>query len=383
MKLKSFQTKFALLSVMSLAALDPSAGCDVAEGCSPKQDGRLYVSLVDAPSEQYQRIDVQVARLELHSSEQGWVTVGEPNKTVNLLSLVGGVSSTLVSGAHITKGHYQQMRLILGSENSVTLQDGSTKPLKVPSAYSTGIKLTVSFKVEDGTTKDLFIDFDAKNSIHVHGSNEYVLRPVVKVYDKVVTGSVRGTLRNSDGSPIAGAEVFAETTTNGAPTVARATISGADGRFFLDLLPVDASYTVVTQPFVGGVAYAAAAASAGTITSELPNASADLTTGPASASSTLTVAISPAPGSNQADVVSLVQSLQVGNKSEDLIVRQAPGAVNGNSASATFAGVPYASYTASATRTTVDGEGAVSATQTSSAAATTADAPNVSVSVSF
>ena len=92
---------------------------------SSSGSGAMNVHLVDGPISGYQEINVNIQSVEI-SGSNGWITLGTPNKTLNLLTLTGGVSETLASGATLPAGHYQQMRLILGSGNTVKLADGSS-----------------------------------------------------------------------------------------------------------------------------------------------------------------------------------------------------------------------------------------------------------------
>jgi hypothetical protein len=144
------------------------------------------------------------------------------------------------------------MRLVLGSRNTVKLADGNVEPLTIPSGMQSGVKLTVSFDVEAGTTRDVYIDFDAHNSIFIHeagASGKYILRPTVRAYDKLATGSISGTLTVSGTTgPIAGATVTAQWVTSGQPAIARTTVTDASGHYVLDLLPAGTTYYVVSQP---------------------------------------------------------------------------------------------------------------------------------------
>ena len=140
-----------LLGVASLL-LGCLLGCGGSSSASGP--GTMTVHLVDGPIAGYQEINIHIQTVEI-SGNGGWITLATPNKTINLLSLVGGVDETLAAGATLPAGHYGQMRLVLGTGNSVKLADGTTQELKVPSGLQTGIKLIVNFDVAAGTTKDV------------------------------------------------------------------------------------------------------------------------------------------------------------------------------------------------------------------------------------
>lgn len=138
------------LASLLLALLAACAGAP----SSPSTSGSMNVHLVDGPLSGYLELNVHILSVEILGSD-GWITLGTPDRTINLLKLVGGVDESLVGGATLPVGHYGQMRLLLGSGNTVKLADGTVQPLVVPSGLQTGIKLVVSFDVAPGTTKDV------------------------------------------------------------------------------------------------------------------------------------------------------------------------------------------------------------------------------------
>lgn len=338
-------------------------------GCSGSSNsggsGAMNVHLVDGPIRGYQEINVHILSVEINGS-QGWITLGTPDKTLNLLRLTGGVSETLASGATLSAGHYQQMRLILGSGNTVKLSDGTVQPLKVPSGMQSGIKLVVSFDVAAGTTADVWIDFDAAHAIQVvqaGASGQYLLRPTVRAFDKTVTGSIHGTL--SDGQTavgLPGAVVYAETLDGaGNATMARSTMTDATGAYTLDLLPVGATYYVVSQPLVGStllMAYDAKAsdgfALSGTSAVFTYNAAftADAALGGVSGD------ITPVATSNQSDAVNLLQTLATPTSgSYAFIVDTTMATVGTSSEIYSFANVPAGPYGVQAVRSTLNADG--------------------------
>lgn len=354
----------AILGPMGLA-LASLVGCrDSGSSVSPPAtSGTIKVTLVDAPVTGVQKLNLDIRTLEIASGGNGWITLSTPNKTVDLLSLVGGVSETLASGTTLAVGHYDQMRLVLGSGNSITLADGTTTNLETPSAIRSGIKLLVNFDVTAGTTKDVWIDFDAAHSIQVThtggGSDKYILRPTVRAVDKIATGSISGSLTATSGGPLAGAAVMAETLdTTGHPKVVRTVYTRADGSYTLDLLPVGATYYVVSQPLSSGVAYEAKssagfALSAGTPTFTYHAAfAAALATGSAGGSYASVAT------ADQSDSVDLLQSLDTGGgASYTFVVRSAMAEVAAGTETYAFMKVPIGIYAVRSTRTTLAADG--------------------------
>jgi hypothetical protein len=340
--------------ILALAAA-AAAGC----GSSSSGSGKMSVHLVDAPGD-YLEVDLDVQRVEIHSDAGGWLTLGTPDKVVNLLALTNGVAETLADGATLPAGHYGQLRLVLGSRNTVKASDG-VHDLKVPSGMQTGVKLNVSFDVQAGTTKDVFIDLDAHRSVFVHqagASGQYILRPVVRAFDRVVTGSIAGTLTDAQThAAIPDAIVMAETVdAAGVPTVVRTVHTATDGSYALDLLPVGASYYVVSQPVTGAVSYAALASPAIALSTTAPVQpwSAAFSTVAAGAASGHVV---PAATDADADLVVATQQLTAGTETRTLVVRTAPATVVSGVESWSLDALPPATYSVAVERRTLDTAG--------------------------
>lgn len=338
-------------------------------GSSGSSTGTMNVHLVDGPITGYQEVNVHIQSVEI-SGNGGWTTLGTPDKTYNLLSLTGGVSEMLAAGTTLPAGHYQQMRLILGAGNTVKLADGSVQPLTVPSGLQSGVKLIVSFDVAAGTTKDVWIDFDAAHSIQVvqaGASNQYLLRPTVWAYDKIVTGSISGKLTDAATSTgLAGAVVYAETLdTTGKARIARSTVTDAAGAYTLDLLPVGATYYVVSQPVLGTTtpkAYDAKASDGYALSATTPvftysaAFTADAATGGVSGG------LTPVATGSQSDAVNLLQTLATGSGSFAFIVDSGMATVGTSTETYGFATVPAGAYSVQAVRSTFNADGSITVT---------------------
>lgn len=87
-----------------------------------------------------------------------WVVIFEGEKVFNLLDLRNG-RTDLLADAEVPAGDYSQMRLVV-TEGELTLNDGRTFLLTVPSGAQSGIKLHFDFTVEDGEETQLLLDVD-------------------------------------------------------------------------------------------------------------------------------------------------------------------------------------------------------------------------------
>lgn len=340
-------------------------------GGSSGSNGRLAVHLVDAPAD-YKEINVNVVGVEIHGDSVGWLDLGKPDPAmmpVDLLRLTGGVAATLVPKTAVPADTYSQMRLHLGPGNNVVLQDGSVHDLTVPSGLRSGLKLVIKLHVEAGADKDVFIDFDAKNSIHLHAtgaSQKYILRPVIFATERAVAGAIAGRLTAVDGeatqpAPLPGVEVMAETLdASGNPVVVAATRTSADGSYMLEHLPFG-TYHVVSQPVVGTVAYPAQASGPIAVDEAHLLGSWSATFAPAGSTGGIGGKITPKATDLQADAVAVRQLLGPSGSPRPFVVRRGTPVVGADETYA-FALLPVGAYEVVAARRTFDAAGAVAST---------------------
>jgi hypothetical protein len=245
------------LLVATLATLLAACG----SSSTPTGPAKMNVRLVDAPTLDYAHVYITVRDVQIQS-DAGWTVLGTVNETIDLLALQNGAFKTLALDAELPPGHYGQMRLTLSTDqdaiNRVVFADDTWADLTIPSGFQTGIKIPVSFDLQAGTTYDIFVDLDANKSIFVHqagASGKYILRPVVHAYDRMMTGTISGTLAIPDLATATRYDVQVIAQTVGAdqqPSFARAVTAGSDGKYTLSLLPIGMTYIVAVQPVVYG-----------------------------------------------------------------------------------------------------------------------------------
>lgn len=213
----------ALLSVFTVSCdetnlTDPETNTNTNETNS-EAPSTLRVMLTDAPGDfESVFIDIQEVRIhktdsvemdttESDTTENGddsnWITVSEEPVRVDLLTLQNGSTITL-GETELESGTYNQIRLLLGSDNEVVV-DGQSHHLKTPSAQQSGLKLKIDADIEAGTTYTLLIDFDASRSIVKAGNGKapvapkYILKPVLRAVDLEESGgSISGAVEPTD-----------------------------------------------------------------------------------------------------------------------------------------------------------------------------------------
>src|SRR6266487_2669767 len=180
---------------------------------SSVNDAAISVYLTDGPAP-YDKVLIDIQRVEINNgTEEAWRPLQMIRPGIyNLLNFRNG-RDTILASSRLAKGKISQIRLILGTNNSVVI-NGVNLPLETPSAQQSGLKLNVDANLTAGIEYKVWIDFDALRSIVVTGSEKYILKPVIRVYTKAVSGSVKGIVLPS----AANAWVFA--ITNGNDTIA-------------------------------------------------------------------------------------------------------------------------------------------------------------------
>jgi len=202
--------QLSLLLTFSLITLIGFTGCD--SSGSDAGTGTMSVTMTDAPAP-YDSVHVTINKVTVkkedanndsdsesddgdNTEEDEWETISDEQMRVNLLELTNGDKIALGS-KELEAGNYEQIRLILGDNNTVTV-DGETHNLQTPSAQQSGLKLNLNAEVEENTDYSLLIDFDAARSIVEQGNGGYLLKPVLRAVHLEETGSIIGNVQPSD-----------------------------------------------------------------------------------------------------------------------------------------------------------------------------------------
>lgn len=150
-------------------------------GCKKEEGGtsRLTVKMIDAPGD-FQQVNVEVLQVKVHHEVGGWVDLPTNAGVYDLLTLQHDVSATLVNGGDLPAGKINQLRLVLGGNNTVMV-DSIIHPLATPSAQMSGLKINLNHTFSPNHLYQLVVDFEAGNSIVEQGNGSYSLKPVIKV----------------------------------------------------------------------------------------------------------------------------------------------------------------------------------------------------------
>ncbi|QIX61564.1 DUF4382 domain-containing protein [Hymenobacter sp. BT18] len=184
--------KFLRFLPLALASL-------VFTGCNDKDNASdaagIQVLLIDAPGD-YKAVNIDLQKVQVNATdaagEEGWQDLNVTAGKYDLLKLVNGTYAPIVAGQNFPAGRIQQIRLVLGPNNTLTLKDGTTVDLTVPSGQTSGLKVNVDEDLKAGISYSFVLDFDVAKSVVARGNGQYNLKPVIRAVPFAVAGTIKG-----------------------------------------------------------------------------------------------------------------------------------------------------------------------------------------------
>lgn len=195
----------------------------------------LTVRMTDAPAN-YDAVMIDIQGVEVTGNDGSVIALNTNVGIYNLLDFSNGVD-TLIASADLNAGKISQVRLMLGNNNTVKI-DNVIYHLSTPSASQSGLKLQLHQTFVAGVTYNILLDFDAGKSIVALGNGEYQLKPVIRTIDTAITGSIQGRI-----SPISIGTVV--TATSNGNTYS--TVTNINGQFLIAGLSAG-TYIVTVTP---------------------------------------------------------------------------------------------------------------------------------------
>lgn len=185
-----------LLCIIALSFLN----CGNDDSSSPAQGtSQISVKLMDAPGD-YDHVfidivDVMVKVNDASNDDSGWQSLNAINAGVyDLLELTGGINILLVDDFEVLSGTLNQIRLVLGDNNTVVM-DGQTFPLDTPSAQQSGLKIQVNETLLPNIAYTFLLDFNVDESIVIAGNSGNInLKPVIRASAEATTGTISGSV---------------------------------------------------------------------------------------------------------------------------------------------------------------------------------------------
>ena len=168
--------------------------CVVLNACKKDDASATYsynVKMTDG-SGPYDAVYIDLLGVEVTGTDGNAVLLNVHPGIFNLLNFSNGVD-TLIAAGGLNVAAVQQIRLILGTNNSVVVNHVSY-PLSTPSADQTGLKLQVHQTLQAGVAYTVLLDFDANKSIVATGSGMYKLKPVIRTIETAISGAIKGKI---------------------------------------------------------------------------------------------------------------------------------------------------------------------------------------------
>ncbi len=218
-----------IITLIQACKKDPTAGST--------QYSKVKMFLTDSTGP-YQEVNVEIRQVEIHSTGGGWQTKSILNPGIyNLLNYSNGLD-TLILNDSLPVGTISQIRLILGTNNTVKV-GGFTYQLSTPSAEQSGLKLQIHKDILVGITYAITLDFDAAKSIVKTGNGTYILKPVIRTITKEVNvGGIKGTVAPPMITPVFA--IMGTDTTGG--------FTNANGAFLIQGLTPGTYRVLITPP---------------------------------------------------------------------------------------------------------------------------------------
>jgi len=222
-----------ILSIITIGIMMSSCKKDAVE-TSPTSTYPYQIRLTDAPGP-YNAVYIDLQGLEITGNDGKAVLLDLHWGIYNLLNFTNG-KDTLIASGTLKDTTVKQIRLILGANNSVVVNNVSF-PLSTPSDDQSGLKLQMNQTLTAGALYSVLLDFDANKSIVDEGNGNYKLKPVIRTIVTDLTGAIKGNI-----SP-AGTLAFVTSTS----TISYCSNVNTTGDFkVIGLLP--GTYTVIVTP---------------------------------------------------------------------------------------------------------------------------------------
>ncbi len=183
----------------------PLAACGGGGASSP---ATLNLGITDGPVDSASSVTISFTGVELQPSSGGNPVTFNFNtpQTINLLNEQNGNEASLLNGAAVPAGNYAWIRLLLNVAadgtvaNSYIEINGAQYPLMIPSGAQTGLKLVQGFTMTANQVANFTIDFMLQQSITAPagqtsgGTQDYILRPALRLINNVQAGTISGTV---------------------------------------------------------------------------------------------------------------------------------------------------------------------------------------------
>ncbi|MEA3478244.1 MAG: DUF4382 domain-containing protein [Bacteroidota bacterium] len=225
-----------LLGITAVLGILLSTGCQDINNDADQQ-GHLVIKLTDAPFP-FDTIDaaiVNITKVEIRKVSEGdedgnpFISLPIEASEFNLLELRNGITADLVD-VEIDPGNYNLIRVYV-EDARLSIKQGETYDMKVPSGSQTGIKIFVEpeLHVSSELTTDVLLDFSIEKSFILKGNmftpagiKGFNFKPVIRAVNITTAGTLEGLVTDTSSVLLEDASVYIiqdEDTINSASTV--------------------------------------------------------------------------------------------------------------------------------------------------------------------
>lgn len=201
-----------LLALAITAGVIAGAACyqdDGPTGGGPQRASRVLLTDSPFPFDSVASVNVYVVRVQATRTFDttgfiDWVTVAEPHKAFDLLSVQQG-ETTFVGSGDLPAGSYQAVRLVLNTDSSsIKWKSGGDAPVNWGYPGEISIYTLVESPVDVSTAgASIVLDFDVGRSFPYgfFSPNGFDFLPWVRAVDVNATGAIAGTVTTDVGVP--------------------------------------------------------------------------------------------------------------------------------------------------------------------------------------
>jgi hypothetical protein len=235
--------------------LSSMLSCSKSTDSPSDSEGELYIKLIDVP-QNYEQVNINIVYVAIHntgtSEPFGWSIVSTNSVgPINLLLLRNGNSAKLLQ-EKVPVGKYDKVKLRFGT---CTIYDPLENLLNFYTPLQEHI-LVYDFEILGGEKTQLTFDFDVPRSVIQTGISTYSLKPVIRVQNTLLSGSIAGSIIDSD-SRVVPSTIFTETETDTVSTLNDASTGSfqlsdiPEGIYSIRLVPSDT--LLFKKMTIGGV----------------------------------------------------------------------------------------------------------------------------------
>lgn len=199
----TFNFKLAAFGV-SCAILTGCGGGGSSSSGTDDSTGTLSLGITDAPVDNVAEVWVQFTGVRIQPRDGDAIEFEfDSPMDIDLLTLTGENSTSLLNNESVPAGEYDWIALDVNAQfdseldSFVTLDDGGTVELQVPSGSQQGLRLVSGFTVTANQNSSFMIDWDLRKGLtDPQGQPGMFLRPALRIVDMTEHGTIAGTVED-------------------------------------------------------------------------------------------------------------------------------------------------------------------------------------------